>query len=557
MNVQENDSFAINDDRSSNVSTVDIGSPGTSNFPSPNAEKLKFAEQKNETASSKRVKVLTLQGLPHQLLEMEYAVRGAIVIRADELKRKLKLHPEGFTKFQEIIPANIGNPQAVGQKAITFNRQLLALLFNPTLLEDDQECPKTDDSAHARKTDVGESRVDVSKSLFPMDVKTRAQRYLRAFPSFGAYSHSKGLEIFRDDIAEWFERRDGFACDPETIFLTDGASSAIRMVLELLIDSSNDGILIPVPQYPLYTASITRLKGNAVEYFLDESNKWKLTSTELNRAINEARAKGLNVKAIAIINPGNPTGSLLRKDEMIDIIRFCEKEGIVILADEVYQDNIYCDDAEFIPFRKLVKSLKSEVQLISFHSCSKGLAGECGIRGGLMQLENVDSDVIAVLYKMASVILCSNTVGQAMLTSLLTPPLPNQSSYELYHAETQAIFNSLKRKALYATKKFNEMDGVSCQPIDGSMYAFPKITIPPEAMKVAHQQGIEPDMLYCMEMLEETGVACVPGSGFCQAPGTYHYRVTILPAEDDFVKMLCSMHNFHDNFLRKYGSTES
>lgn len=391
-----------------------------------------------------------------------------------------------------------------------------------------------------------------SKVCIPKDVKARAHHYLSAFPAFGAYSHSKGISLFRQEIASWFERRDGFKCDPESIFLTDGASSAIRTILELLITSSSDGILIPVPQYPLYSASITRLGGAGIHYFLEEKDGWKLSSVELKRAVGEARRKGIECKAIAIINPGNPTGALLRPCDIVDVIRFCEQEKLVILADEVYQENVYCEDAEFVPFRKMVKMLKSKVELVSFHSSSKGVCGECGFRGGLMQLENILPDVVSVIYKLASVSLCANTIGQAVMTSILNAPQPGQESYEQYNAEVTTIFNSLKRKAIYATKKLNEMEGVVCQPIDGSMYAFPSITLPLKAVDTARNQGVEPDMLYCLEMLEETGIVCVPGSGFSQQPGTYHFRLTILPEEDKFATMLQSMYMFHSRFLKKY-----
>lgn len=482
--------------------------------------------EKTEVSSNK---VLTLQGLSRHLVDIEYPIRGLIAERAAEIQKQLEAHPEQFSRFKAITPCNIGNPQLVGRKPITFNRQVLACVLNPKLVEE------------------GNTGV----ATFPEDVKERARHYLKKIPPVGAYSESRGVALFRNEIAGWFEARDGFKCDPDSILLTDGASSAIFLALELLISKPSSGILIPVPQYPLYSASITRLNGTAVPYYLDEESGWKLTSTELQRAINE-RGENVECKALVVINPGNPTGSLLTEEDVVDIIRFCEREKLVLIADEVYQDNIYRENAKFVSFRKMAKILNSSVEIVSLHSSSKGFAGECGVRGGLMQLENVDKNVVAVLVKLMTLSLCANTLGQAMLACIMNPPGPGQPSYKLYSEEAEGVYNSLKRRALLTTKKLNEMEGVSCQPIDASMYAFPRITIPPKAIEAANQKGIKPDLLYCIELLDYSGVVCVPGSGFHQKPGTYHFRMTILPNCLD--SMLEQLAEFHIQFLKKYSS---
>lgn len=388
------------------------------------------------------------------------------------------------------------------------------------------------------------------------DVRERVSRYLAGLSSMGAYSHSQGASVFREDVAKWFERRDGFPCDVSTIFLTDGASSGIRLALELLLSSKNDGIMIPVPQYPLYSASITRLDGVPVPYYLEEEHQWRLTTDVLEKAFTEAKQKGVNVRALVILNPGNPTGSVLGKQEVLDIVRWCAEHSLVILADEVYQENVYSPTKTFVSFRKSVKELQANTEVISFHSSSKGLAGECGFRGGVMQVENVDPEIIALLYKMSSVGLCSNTVGQAVMASIVNPPCPGEPSYALYSSERAAIYDSLCQKAQLATATLNSMEGVTCQPIEGAMYAFPSIVLPQKAIVAAHKQNVEPDFLYCMEMLEDTGVVCVPGSGFGQLPGTYHFRVTILPPLDVFNKMLSKMQQFHKAFLVRYSDSK-
>lgn len=484
-------------------------------------------------------KVLSLARIPRPLVEMEYAVRGAIVTRADEIKKELQTHPEKLRNFSELICANIGNPHAVGQKPITFHRQVISCLINPDLLH------------HSASSGMTLTMGENHPALFPLDVATRAGRYLQAFPSFGAYSPSAGVSLFREIAAAWFSERDGFPCDASSVFLTDGASPAIKTCLEMLISSPSDGILIPVPQYPLYTATITRLNGRAVPYYLSEEHGWALHPTELERALREARAQcDKTVKALAVINPANPTGALLNEQLMIDIVRFCERERLVLLADEVYQNNVY-GKKPFVSFRKVLKTLQSPVELVSFHSSSKSV-GECGVRGGVMQIENWNADAVAVLNKLVSVTLCSNTLGQAMMTSVMDSIRPGDASYASWKEETDALHMSLARKAHLAYEAFNSMPGMSCQPIEGAMYAFPRLDLPPAAIKTANQRKVQPDMLWCMELLEATGIVCVPGSGFQQKPGTAHFRVTILPVEDKYIKMLQDIRTFHAAFLRRY-----
>ncbi|CEM02687.1 unnamed protein product [Vitrella brassicaformis CCMP3155] len=469
--------------------------------------------------------ILTIDDVPQRIRDTEYAVRGAVVARSWELAKQLRDNP-GSLPFSEIIPANIGNPQAVGQKPIAFNRQVLACVTNPHLMD--------------------------QPGLFPADVVSRARSYLKSFPSFGAYSHSKGIPQLREDIARWFTKRDGILTDPEHIMLTDGASPAVRTVLELLLESSRDGVMIPIPHYPLYSATITRLGGRAIGYYLKEEDQWGLDMGELQGALDKARQAGGRVRALVVINPGNPTGGILTRQQMVDVVEFCEREKLVLLADEVYQDNVYLDEKPFVPFRRVLADLSSPLELFTFHSSSKGVTGECGVRGGLLHAHNVDEAVIEQLYKLFSISLCANTLGQAMIASILTPPEPGSPSYDQYTRERRAIFSALQRKAILVHRKLNEMKGVSCQRVEGAMYAFPRIELPPRAIEAARQAGQQPDMFYCLQLLEHTGVIVVPGSGFGQRPGSLHYRMTILPEESKLGGVLDRIKDFHDQFLAQY-----
>eukprot|EP00386_Alphamonas_edax_P007866 GDKI01026036.1.p1 GENE.GDKI01026036.1~~GDKI01026036.1.p1 ORF type:complete len:583 (+),score=156.18 GDKI01026036.1:92-1840(+) len=469
--------------------------------------------------------ILSIASIPAKVIRTQYAVRGVLTTMAWHLRQQLKEKP-GSLPFDRVVAANIGNPQALGQRALTFNRQVLSCLCYPPL-------------------------TDMAPNGYPRDVIDKAKRYLKSFPHIGAYSHSKGVEVFREDCVRFFEKRDGCKTDPENIILTDGASPAVHAVFELLIETHRDGVLVPVPQYPLYSATINRLGGQPVGYFLNEEKGWDLDIDELKRACIKFRQQGGSVKALVIINPGNPTAQVMSRQKMEEVIRFCQSERLVLFADEVYQDNVY-GDIPFTSFRKVAHELRSPLELFSIHSSSKGLTGECGVRGGLILAHNIQEGVMEQLYKLFSVALCANTLGQAMIASILSPPQSDDPSYPLYHQERQGVYESLRRRAKMVYERLNDMEGVTCQPLNGSMYAFPRITLPPKAIVAAKEANVQPDLFYCVELLQHTGVIVVPGSGFGQRPGTWHYRITILPEEETLARVLDRISIFHRDFLKRY-----
>lgn len=471
---------------------------------------------------------LTLQDLPRNVVDCQYAVRGAVLLRSEEIEKQLQRQSAHALKegeeplpFDQVVPCNIGNPQAVGQRPLSFHRQVLACLAEPALLE--------------------------HKELFAEDVRERASRYLAGIKDgrVGAYSHSKGHLVLRQEVADFLTERDGTQTDPDDIFLTDGASVAVKLVLQLAVRNSNDGVLLPVPQYPLYSATLTLLGGKSVNYYLDEEAGWGIDVKELERAVNEFRNSGGTPRALAVINPGNPTGQILSREVMADVLRFAEREKLILLADEVYQDNVHSDKKEFISFRKLAVELGISTEIFSFHSVSKGVTGECGLRGGLLHCHNVNSEVRDQMYKLASICLCSNVLGQALMASVLRPPPAGGPSRQLYDQETSEIRSALKRKALMVTDRLNAIEGISCQPIEGAMYAFPKVIIKGYVMKKAISFATPADQIYCLEMVDRTGVVTVPGSGFGQKPGTFHFRMTILPEEAALTKVLDRIEQFH------------
>ncbi|CAN6196633.1 unnamed protein product [Urochloa humidicola] len=377
-------------------------------------------------------KPLDYEELNENVKKTQYAVRGELYLRASELQKEGK----------KIIFTNVGNPHALGQKPLTFPRQVVALCQAPFLLDD---------------PNVG--------LMFPADAIARAKHYLSLAPGgLGAYSDSRGIPGIRKEVADFIQRRDGYprsdwtslltnthqnlrskkkkkysselhailfltllcsayCSDPELIYLTDGASKGVMQMLNTIIRNEKDGILVPVPQYPLYSAAISLFGGSLVPYYLEEEANWSLDFVNIRQTVSEARSKGITVRAMVIINPGNPTGQCLSEANIKELLQFCYHENLVLLADEVYQQNIYQDERPFISARKVLfdmgPPLSREVQLVSFHTVSKGFWGECGQRGGYFEMTNLPPKTVDEIYKIASIALSPNVPGQIFLRVLV------------------------------------------------------------------------------------------------------------------------------------------
>ena len=233
----------------------------------------------------------------------------------------------------------------------------------------------------------------------------------------------------------------------------------------------------------------------------------------------------------------------------------------MILADEVYQSNIYYpEDHPFISFRKVLAEMgdpyANDVELISMHSISKGLMGECGLRGGYFEAHNLDPFALEMLFKLKSIELCSNTVGQIATNLMVDPPREGREddvTVTKYKSQAIEIFDGLKERALLLTDAFNAMENVTCNTIEGAMYGFPRVHFHQKALDKATKMGIQPDFMYCMDMVNETGIMTVPGSGFGQKKGDYHYRITNLVTPTENLKtMVKSLKEFNDRFHKKY-----
>jgi aspartate/methionine/tyrosine aminotransferase len=448
---------------------------------------------------------IRLESLGSAVLRTEYAVRGPIVARAQELERQ----------GQEIVYCNIGNPQALEQRPLTYLRQVLAICQYPDLAVR-------------------------AAGVFPADVVQTAAAVLAGTRyGLGAYSESKGVRFIRDAVAAFIRERDQIEADPEAIYLTDGASKGVQTALRILISGPRDGIMIPIPQYPLYSATITLYEGRQVGYYLDEAHSWKLSRQLLEESLQAAAREGTRVKAICVLNPGNPTGSVLDCANIAMIIEFAKAHGLAILADEVYQENIYLRGDRFLSLaRVMTESGERDVSLFSFHSCSKGFLGECGQRGGYMELRNIPADVVAQVTKLQSVALCANLSGQVATYCMVRPPKAGEPSYQQYASERDGVLGELRTRAQLLADGLNRIPGIECNVVAGAMYAFPRVALPPGRT----------DEEYCLALLEQTGICVVPGSGFGQLPGTAHFRTTILPPTEKIKVVVERLAAFHASY---------
>jgi aspartate/methionine/tyrosine aminotransferase len=461
-----------------------------------------------------------------RLLTAEYAVRGPIVLRAQQLEEQ----------GRKIIYCNIGNPQALKQKPLSFLRQLLSLLEYPELL----------------------NHPDTLK-LYPRDIVSRAKSILEQHPhGTGAYSQSPGIPFIRKAVAEFIARRDGIPADRDHVILTDGASKGAQAVLTALLRSPSDGFMIPIPQYPLYSASLSLYGGNQIGYYLDEKAGWQLNEGILTESLLKARSRGIDPVGIVVINPGNPTGAVLSAENIRMVVGFAKRQNLSIIADEVYQENVYDPELKFHSFARVMWEMNERgVSLFSLHSVSKGFLGECGHRGGYLELRNVPDDVLAEFIKLQSISLCANIAGQMAVYMMVTPPRQGDDSFPVYEREREAVLADLKTKAEILGKGINAIEGMSVDIPRGAMYAFVKFELPEkddaESLTAEQRSAREEqrDAEYCLALLEETGICVVPGSGFGQLPGTLHFRTTFLPPRDEIEQLVVKLKTFHQRYVRE------
>ncbi len=284
-----------------------------------------------------------------------------------------------------------------------------------------------------------------------------------------------------------------------TIFITSGASEAIEICLSALV---NDGenFLMPTPGYPLYTAIQSKYGMEANPYYLDESKGWQPDIEDIKSKINS------KTKAIVLINPNNPTGSIADTDTLKQIIELAIEHNLVIFADEIY-DKLLLDNNKSVS----IASLNDQVPMITFSGLSKNfLAPGFRIGWGVMS-GNFEylQDYLEAVHKLLRARVSANHPLQFAIPTALDGKKEH----------LKEVIAKLERRRNIVMDKISNIDGINLVPPMGAFYAFPSI-------------DVEDDNHFCKNLLQETGVVVVPGTGFGQKPGSHHFRIVILPTED-------------------------
>lgn len=327
------------------------------------------------------------------------------------------------------------------------------------------------------------------------------------------YSPSSGIKPAVDAIRKEAEGK-GIK-NIQDVFITTGASEAIEIVLTSLLNRG-DNFLMPTPGYPLYTAIQSKLELEPNPYYLDESNGWQPDLDDIRSKIND------RTKAIIIINPNNPTGSLASKETLEGLIQIAEEHNLLILADEIY-DKLIFDGKKHIP----LASLNSEVPMITFCGLSKnyvapGFRIGWGIASGNHErLKDLLEGVNRILRSR----LCANHPIQWAIPAAL----------EGDQTHLHNLVKTLERRRDLSYDLISKIPQMSLVKPEGAFYAMPTIHVPD-------------DNKFCVDLLRATGVITVPGSGFGQKPGTNHFRFVILPQDE----VLRKAFNLIGDFLSSY-----
>ncbi|HKB86846.1 MAG TPA: aminotransferase class I/II-fold pyridoxal phosphate-dependent enzyme [Ignavibacteriaceae bacterium] len=336
--------------------------------------------------------------------------------------------------------------------------------------------------------------------------------------NYNGYSPSSGIKSALNSIAKEAERKK--IKNVQDIFITTGASEAIDICLTALVDEG-ENVLTPTPGYPLYTAIASKLQNMENPYYLNEENGWQPDLDDIKSKIND------KTRAIIIINPNNPTGSNCKVDTLKELIKIAKDNDLVIFADEIY-DKLLFEGEEHTS----IASLDSEAPMITFGGLSKnymvpGFRIGWGIASGD---RTVLKEYIEAINKLLRARLSANHPEQYAIPTAL----------EGDQSHLATANQKLTSRRDMTVEMLNAIPGISCVKPEGAFYAFPKLHIN------------TPDNIFVAELIRETGVVVVPGSGFGQRPGTNHFRVVFLPPEDILMKAYNNIARFTEKFIEEH-----
>lgn len=365
-------------------------------------------------------------------------------------------------------------------------------------------------------------------AVFGFDAPEEIQQdMIRNLPNSAGYSDSKGIFGARKAVMHETQKQGIAGVTLDDVYLGNGASELITMATNALLDNG-DELLLPMPDYPLWTAATSLSGGKPVHYQCDEENGWMPNLDDIRSKITP-RTKG-----IVVINPNNPTGVLYSDELLKQIILIAREHGLVILADEVY-DKVLYDGVK----HTAMASLSTDVLTLTFNSLSKSYRS-CGYRAGWMVVtgdKTVAKDYIEGLNMLSNMKLCSNVPGQWAIQTAL-------GGYQSIN-ELVGEGGRLRRQRDLAYELITAIPGVTCVKPMAALYMFPKLD--PKVYP------IKDDRQFFLELLKATRVMLVQGTGF-NWPSPDHFRIVFLPHEDDLREAIDRIAKFLESYRKRSGT---
>ena len=348
---------------------------------------------------------------------------------------------------------------------------------------------------------------------------------IRNLGNASAYSDSKGIFSARKAIMQYCQEKGIQGVTLDDIYTGNGVSELIVMSMNALLNNG-DEVLVPAPDYPLWTAAVSLSGGTPVHYLCDESKEWAPDLTDLRKKITS------RTKAIVVINPNNPTGAIYSKEVLSELTEIARENDLILFADEIYDKMLY-DQEKHIS----LASLSTDVVTITFNGLSKNYRS-CGYRAGWMIVSGDKAmvrDYIEGLNMLSSMRLCANVPGQYAIQTAL-------GGYQSIN-DLVAEGGRLAKQRDLAWKLITEIPGVTCVKPKSALYLFPKLD--------PVMYPIEDDQQFIADLLKEEKVLMVQGSGFNWAKPD-HFRVVFLPHEDVLREAIGRLARFLERYRQKH-----
>jgi alanine-synthesizing transaminase len=353
------------------------------------------------------------------------------------------------------------------------------------------------------------------------------QDMIRNLANAAGYTDSKGLFAPRKSIVHYTQQKHIASVAVDDVYLGNGASELIVMSLQALLDNG-DEVLVPAPDYPLWTAAVSLSGGNPVHYLCDEQSDWYPDIADIRSKIND------RTKAIVVINPNNPTGALYPAELLQQIVQVAREHQLIVMADEIYDKTLYDGN-----IHTSIASLADDVLFVTFNGLSKNYRS-CGYRAGWMVVSGEKrhaADYIEGLDMLSSMRLCSNTPGQFAIQTAL-------GGYQSID-DLVAPSGRLCRQRDLAYDMLTSIPGVSCVKPKAALYMFPRLD--PAVYPVVDDQQ------FAYELLAEEKLLIVQGTGF-NWPTPDHFRLVFLPNVDDLTEALVRIDRFLAGYRKRHRS---